>query len=188
MLSGQWGIVDVEDCIAGARHLVEPGLVDGERLAIRGGSAGGYTTLAALAFHDVFKAGASHYGVGDLRALDADTHKFESRYTNDLLAPLPERERLYLERSPIHAADRLSCPVIFFQGLDDKVVPPSQAEAMVAALQARGIPVAYLAFEGEGHGFRRKESVQRALEAELSFYAQVFRFEPADAIERVALS
>jgi dipeptidyl aminopeptidase/acylaminoacyl peptidase len=187
LLSGQWGIVDVEDCIAGARHLVEHGLVDGERLAIRGGSAGGYTTLAALAFHDVFKAGASHYGVGDLRALDADTHKFESQYTNDLLAPFPERERLYLERSPIHAADRLACPVIFFQGLDDKVVPPAQAEAMVAALQARGIPVAYLPFEGEGHGFRRKETVQRALEAELSFYAQVFGFEPGDRIERVAL-
>ena len=187
LLSGQWGIVDVEDCIAGARHLVEQGLVDGERLAIRGGSAGGYTTLAALAFHDVFKAGASHYGVGDLRALDADTHKFESHYTNDLLAPLPERERLYRERSPLLAADRLSCPVIFFQGLDDKVVPPAQAEAMVAALQARGIPVAYLPFEGEGHGFRRKETVQRALEAELSFYAQVFGFEPGDDIERVPL-
>ena len=155
---------------------------------IRGGSAGGFTTLAALAFHDVFKAGASYYGVGDLRALDADTHKFESRYTNDLLAPLPERERLYLERSPIHAADRLSCPVIFFQGLDDKVVPPAQAETMLAALRARGIPVAYLAFEGEGHGFRRKETVQRTLEAELSFYGQVFGFEPADAIERVELT
>ena len=188
LLTGQWGVVDVEDCIAGARHLAEQGLVDAERLAIRGGSAGGYTTLAALAFHDVFKAGASHYGVGDLRALDADTHKFESQYTNDLLAPLPERERLYLERSPIHAADRLSCPVIFFQGLDDKVVPPSQAEAMVAALHARGIPVAYIAFEGEGHGFRKKESMQRALEAELSFYAQVFGFEPADDIERVTLA
>jgi dipeptidyl aminopeptidase/acylaminoacyl peptidase len=188
LLSGQWGIVDVEDCIAGARHLAEQGLADADRLAIRGGSAGGYTTLAALAFHDVFKAGASHYGVGDLRALDADTHKFESRYTTDLLAPLPERERLYLERSPIHAADRLSCPVIFFQGLDDKVVPPAQAESMVAALQARGIPVAYLAFEGEGHGFRRKETVQRALEAELSFYAQVFGFEPADEIARVTLA
>ena len=188
LLTGQWGVVDVEDCIAGARHLAEQGLVDAERLAIRGGSAGGFTTLAALAFHDVFKAGASHYGVGDLRALDADTHKFESRYTNDLLAPLPERERLYLERSPIHAAERLSCPVIFFQGLDDKVVPPSQAEAMVAALHAQGIPVAYIAFEGEGHGFRKKESVQRALEAELSFYAQVFGFEPADDIERVTLA
>ena len=188
LLSGQWGIVDVEDCIAGARHLVAAGLADGERLAIRGGSAGGFTTLAALAFHDVFKAGASYYGVGDLRALDADTHKFESRYTNDLLAPLPERERLYLERSPIHAADRLSCPVIFFQGLDDKVVPPAQAETMLAALRARGIPVAYLAFEGEGHGFRRKETVQRTLEAELSFYGQVFGFEAEDGIERVVLS
>jgi dipeptidyl aminopeptidase/acylaminoacyl peptidase len=188
LLSGQWGIVDVEDCIAGARHLVEQGLADGERLAIRGGSAGGYTTLAALAFHDVFKAGASYYGVGDLRALDADTHKFESRYTDDLLAALPERERLYAERSPIHAAHRLSCPVIFFQGLDDKVVPPAQAATMVAALRAQGIAVAHLEFEGEGHGFRRKETVQRTLEAELSFYAQVFGFEPADEIERVTLS
>ena len=187
-LSGQWGIVDVEDCIAGARHLVAQGLADGERLAIRGGSAGGYTTLAALAFHDVFKAGASYYGVGDLRALDADTHKFESRYTTDLLAAMPERERLYAERSPIHAADRLSCPVIFFQGLDDKVVPPAQAATMVAALRAQGIAVAHFEFEGEGHGFRKQETVQRTLEAELSFYAQVFGFEPADAIERVTLS
>jgi len=187
-LSGQWGIVDVEDCIAGARHLVDAGLADGERLAIRGGSAGGYTTLAALAFHDVFKAGASYYGVGDLRALDADTHKFESRYTTDLLAAMPERERLYAERSPIHAAERLSCPVIFFQGLDDKVVPPAQAATMVAALRAQGIAVAHLEFEGEGHGFRKKETVQRTLEAELSFYAQVFGFEPADDIERTTLS
>jgi dipeptidyl aminopeptidase/acylaminoacyl peptidase len=188
LLSGQWGIVDVQDCIAGARHLVEQGLADGERLAIRGGSAGGYTTLAALAFHDVFKAGASYYGVGDLRALDADTHKFESRYTTDLLAALPERERLYAERSPIHAAHRLSCPVIFFQGLDDKVVPPAQAATMVAALRAQGIAVAHLEFEGEGHGFRKKETVQRTLEAELSFYAQVFGFEPADDLEPVTLS
>jgi dipeptidyl aminopeptidase/acylaminoacyl peptidase len=188
LLSGQWGIVDVEDCVAGARDLVDQGLADGQRLAIRGGSAGGYTTLAALAFHDVFKAGASYYGVGDLRALDADTHKFESRYTTDLLAALPERERLYAERSPIHAAHRLSCPVIFFQGLDDKVVPPAQAATMVAALRAQGIAVAHLEFEGEGHGFRKKETVQRTLEAELSFYAQVFGFEPADEIERVMLS
>ena len=187
-LSGQWGVVDVEDCIAGARHLVDAGLADGERLAIRGGSAGGYTTLAALAFHDVFKAGASHFGVADLRALDADTHKFESRYTTDLLAAMPERERLYAERSPIHAADRMSCPVIFFQGLDDKVVPPAQAATMVAALRAQGIAVAHLEFEGEGHGFRKKETVQRTLEAELSFYAQVFGFDPADDIERVTLS
>ncbi|HEY9028832.1 MAG TPA: prolyl oligopeptidase family serine peptidase [Burkholderiaceae bacterium] len=187
-MSGQWGVVDVEDCVAGARWLVEQGLADADRLAIRGGSAGGYTTLAALAFHDVFKAGASYYGVGDLRALDAETHKFESRYNNDLLAPLPERERLYDERSPIHAADRIACPVIFFQGLEDRVVLPAQAERMVAAMRAQHIPVAYLAFEGEGHGFRRKDTVQRTLEAELSFYGQVFGFEPADEIERVTLS
>jgi len=188
LLSGQWGVVDVEDCVAGAQWLVAQGLADADRLAIRGGSAGGYTTLAALAFHDVFRAGASYYGVGDLRALDAETHKFESRYNNDLLAPFPERERRYDERSPINAADRLSCPVIFFQGLDDRVVPPAQAERMVAAMRAQHIPVAYLAFEGEGHGFRRKETVQRTLEAELSFYGQVFGFEPADEIERVTLS
>lgn len=187
-LSGRWGVVDVEDCVAGARFLVEQGLADGDRLAIRGGSAGGFTTLSALAFHDVFKAGASYYGVADLRALDADTHKFESHYTADLLAPLPEREALYAQRSPLHHAHRLSCPVIFFQGLDDKVVPPAQSQAMVDALRERGLRVAYLAFEGEGHGFRRKESLQRALEAELSFYAQVFGFTPADALEPVALT
>jgi len=188
LLSGQWGVVDVEDCIAGARHLVEQGLADAARLAIRGGSAGGYTTLAALAFHDVFKAGASYYGVGDLRALDADTHKFESRYTTDLLGPESERERLYRERSPIHAAGRIRCPVIFFQGLDDKVVPPAQSEQMVAALRAQGIAVAYLPFEGEGHAFRKKETQLRALEAELSFYGQVFGFEPAGDGARVTLS
>jgi dipeptidyl aminopeptidase/acylaminoacyl peptidase len=178
-LSGQWGIVDVEDCVAGARHLAAQGLVDGARMAIRGGSAGGYTTLCALAFHDAFKAGASYYGVSDLRALDADTHKFEARYTSDLLGPPAGREALYAERSPVHHAHRLSCPVIFFQGLDDKVVLPAQSEAMVAALRARGIPVEYHAFEGEGHGFRRKESLQQAMEAELAFYAKVFGFMPA---------
>jgi dipeptidyl aminopeptidase/acylaminoacyl peptidase len=174
LLSGQWGIVDVEDCIAGARHLAAQALVDGARMAIRGGSAGGYTTLCALAFHDVFKAGASYYGVSDLRALDADTHKFESRYSADLLGPPEGRAALYAARSPVAHADRLSCPVIFFQGLDDKVVLPAQSELMVAALRGRGIPVEYHAFEGEGHGFRRKESLQLALEAELAFYASVF--------------
>ncbi|HEX7640168.1 MAG TPA: prolyl oligopeptidase family serine peptidase, partial [Burkholderiaceae bacterium] len=188
LLSGQWGVVDVEDCVAGARHLVAQGLADGRRLAIRGGSAGGFTTLSALVFHDVFQAGASYYGVADLRALDADTHKFESRYTTDLLAPMPRREALYAERSPIHHVDRLRCPVIFFQGLDDKVVPPAQSESMVAAMRARGLPAAYLAFEGEGHGFRRKETVQRALEAELAFYAQVFGFRPADEVAAVELA
>jgi dipeptidyl aminopeptidase/acylaminoacyl peptidase len=178
LLTGQWGVVDVEDCVAGARHLAAQGLVDGARMAIRGGSAGGLTTLCALAFHDVFRAGASYYGVSDLRALDADTHKFESRYTADLLGPPEVREALYAQRSPVQHAHRLSCPVIFFQGLDDKVVLPAQSEVMVAALRERGIPVEYHAFEGEGHGFRRKESLQTAMEAELAFYAKVFGFTP----------
>jgi dipeptidyl aminopeptidase/acylaminoacyl peptidase len=188
LLRGQWGVVDVEDCVAGARHLASQGRVDGDRMAIRGGSAGGFTTLAALAFHRVFKAGASYYGVSDLAALDADTHKFESRYNGYLIAqPGPERERLYGERSPALHADRLSCPMIFFQGLDDKVVLPAQSEVMVEALKARGIPVAYLAFEGEGHGFRRKETLVRTLESEAWFYAQVFGFALADAVEPVPI-
>jgi dipeptidyl aminopeptidase/acylaminoacyl peptidase len=140
-----------------------------------------------LTFHRVFKAGASHFGVSDLAGLDADTHKFESRYTSDLVAPAPQREQLYRERSPILHTDKLSCPMIFFQGLDDKVVPPSQSETMVEALRSRGIPVAYLPFEGEGHGFRRQENIQRSLEAELLFYAQVFGFEPADTIEPISI-
>ena len=187
LLRGAWGVVDVEDCVAAARHAAARGWVDGERMAIRGGSAGGFTTLCALAFHRVFKAGASYYGVSDLAALDADTHKFESHYNTYLVAPAPERERLYAERSPALHAERLSCPTIFFQGLDDKVVPPAQSEVMVAALKARGVPVAYLSFEGEGHGFRRKETLQRTLEAEAWFYARVFGFELADAVEPVAL-
>jgi dipeptidyl aminopeptidase/acylaminoacyl peptidase len=187
LLKGQWGIVDVEDCVAGAQYVAQRGFVDGERMAIRGGSASGFTTLCALTFHRVFKAGASHFGVSDLAGLDADTHKFESRYTSDLVAPPPRREQLYRERSPILHTDKLSCPMIFFQGLDDKVVPPAQSESMVQALRSRGIPVAYLAFEGEGHGFRRQENIQRSLEAELLFYAQVFGFEPADAIEPISI-
>ncbi|MFN8423062.1 MAG: S9 family peptidase [Anaerolineae bacterium] len=174
-----WGVVDVDDCVNGARYLVERGDVDGARLVIRGGSAGGYTTLCALAFHHVFAAGASHYGVGDLEALARDTHKFESRYLDRLIGPYPERRDLYVERSPIHHIDALECPTIFFQGLEDKVVPPAQAEAMVAALEAKGIPVAYVPFEGEQHGFRRAENIAAALEAELSFYGRVLGFEPA---------
>jgi dipeptidyl aminopeptidase/acylaminoacyl peptidase len=187
LLKGQWGIVDVEDCVAGARWVAQRGFVDGDRMAIRGGSASGFTTLCALTFHRVFKAGASHFGVSDLAGLDADTHKFESRYTSELVAPPPQREQLYRERSPILHTDKLSCPMIFFQGLDDKVVPPAQSESMVQALRSRGIPVAYLAFEGEGHGFRRQENIRRSLEAELLFYAQVFGFEPADAIEPISI-
>jgi dipeptidyl aminopeptidase/acylaminoacyl peptidase len=185
LLKGQWGIVDVEDCVAGAQYLAHRGRVDAKRMAIRGGSASGFTTLCALTFHRVFQAGASHYGVSDLAALDADTHKFESRYTSYLVAPPPQRDALYRERSPSLHTDKLSCPMIFFQGLDDKVVPPSQSVSMVEALRSRGIPVAYVPFEGEGHGFRRLENIQRSLEAELYFYAQVFGFVQADAVTPV---
>ena len=186
-LNGAWGIVDVDDCVNGARHLVEKGRVDGKRLAIRGGSAGGYTTLCALTFRGVFRAGASYYGIGDLEALVRDTHKFEARYLDRLVGPYPERQDLYRERSPIHFTDRLSCPVIFFQGLDDPVVPPNQAEMMVAELRAKGLPVAFLAFAGEQHGFRRAETIRRCLEAELYFYSRVFGFELADPVEPLTI-
>jgi dipeptidyl aminopeptidase/acylaminoacyl peptidase len=174
LLKGQWGVIDVEDCVAGARHLAEQGVVDPDRLVIRGGSAAGLTTLNALIFHDVFKAGASYYGVSDLKGLDADSHKFESHYNEYLIAPMPQAEALYQERSPINHAAALNRPMIFFQGLDDKVVPPQQSEVMVDALRARGVPVAYITLEGEGHGFRKAESIVRTLEAELYFYLRVF--------------
>jgi dipeptidyl aminopeptidase/acylaminoacyl peptidase len=181
-LNGQWGIVDVDDCVNGARYLVERGEVDGARLAIRGGSAGGYTTLAALAFRDTFRAGASYYGVSDLGALAEDTHKFESRYLDSLIGPYPARRDLYEARSPIHHVEGLSAPTIFFQGLEDKVVPPDQAERMVEALKKKGVDVEYIPFEGEQHGFRRAENIQRALEAELAFYGRVFGFKlPVEA-------
>lgn len=187
-LRGRWGVVDLDDCEAGARFLVEAGRADPERLIVRGGSAGGFTTLALLAFRDTFRAGASHYGVSDLEALARDTHKFESRYLDGLVGPWPERRDRYRERSPIHAVDRLDCPVVFFQGLEDRIVPPDQAEKMVEALREKGIPVAYLAFEGEQHGFRRSENIRRALEAELYFYGRVFGFAPADDIEPVEIA
>jgi dipeptidyl aminopeptidase/acylaminoacyl peptidase len=186
-LKGQWGIVDVDDCVNGARYLVERGLVDGKRLIIAGSSAGGYTTLAALTFRDAFQAGASYYGIGDLESLASDTHKFESRYLDGLVGPYPERRDLYLERSPIHHVDGLSCPIIFFQGLEDQVVPPGQAEAMVAALRAKGLPVAYIAFPGEQHGFRRAETIKRALDSELYFYSRVFGFPLPGPAEPVAI-
>ncbi len=186
-LCDRWGIVDVDDCTNGARYLAERGLVDANRLAISGGSAGGYTTLCALTFRDVFKAGASYYGVSDLEALAKDTHKFESRYLDGLIGAYPERKDLYIERSPIHFTDRLACPAIFFQGLEDKVVPPNQAEMMVEALKAKNLPVAYVPFEGEQHGFRRAENIKRALDGEFYFYSRVFGFQPADAIEPVAI-
>jgi dipeptidyl aminopeptidase/acylaminoacyl peptidase len=186
-LKGQWGIVDVDDCVNGAKYLVERGLVDGNRLAITGGSAGGYTTLCALTFRDVFKAGASYYGISDLEALLGDDHKFESRYNDGLIGPYPDRRDLYRERSPIHFTERLSCPIIFLQGLEDKVVPPNQSEMMVEVLRKKKLPVAYLAFEGEGHGFRRAENIKRALEAELYFFSKVFGFELADEVEPVKI-
>jgi len=186
-LDGQWGVADVEDCVAVARRHGEGGFADGDRMAISGGSAGGYTVLAALAFQDVFGAGASHYGIGDLMALADDTHKFESRYLDRLVGPLPETEEIWRARSPINRVEGLNCPVIFFQGLDDKVVPPNQAEAMVTALRNKGIPVAYVPFEGEGHGFRKAENIKRALEGELYFYGRVFGFAPADEIEPVEI-
>ena len=167
----QWGIVDVADCVNGARHLVVLGSADPERLMISGGSAGGYTTLAALAFHDVFCAGASYYGIGDLEALARDTHKFESRYLDRLVGPYPRDRATYVERSPINAVDRFSAPVIFFQGAEDKVVPPNQAEMMVEALRRKRLPVGYFLFAGEQHGFRKAATIKRALDAELYFYA-----------------
>ena len=186
-LNGQWGIVDVDDCVNGARYLVDRGDVDGNRLAITGGSAGGYTTLCALAFRDVFKAGASYYGVSDLESLARETHKFESRYLDTLVGPYPELRSVYIERSPIHHTDRLSCPVILFQGLKDEIVPPNQAEMMLEALRGKGLPVAYLPFEGEQHGFRRAENIKRALEGELYFYSRVFGFDLADQVEPVLI-
>jgi dipeptidyl aminopeptidase/acylaminoacyl peptidase len=186
-LKGEWGIVDVDDCVNGAQYLVATGEVDGNRLAIRGGSAGGYTTLCALTFRDAFKAGASHYGISDLEALARDTHKFESRYLDGLIGPYPERRDLYVERSPIHFTDRLSCPMILFQGLEDKVVPPNQAEKMFEAVRTKKLPVAYLTFEGEQHGFRKAENIKRVLEAELYFYSKVFGFDLADPAEPVII-
>jgi dipeptidyl aminopeptidase/acylaminoacyl peptidase len=187
-LYGEWGVVDVDDCCAGARFLAAEGRVDGRRLAIRGGSAGGYTTLACLAFRKIFAAGASHYGISDCEALARDTHKFESHYLDTLIGPYPERRDLYVERSPLHHLDGLDRPVIFFQGRDDKVVPPNQAEMLFDALRKRGVPTAYVPFEGEQHGFRKAENVCRALEGELYFFAKVFGFEPADAITPVPVA
>jgi dipeptidyl aminopeptidase/acylaminoacyl peptidase len=186
-LKGSWGIVDVDDCVNGARFLVTRGDADPNRLMISGGSAGGYTTLCALTFRDAFKAGASHFGVSDAEALAKDTHKFESRYLDGLFGPYPEARETYFERSPINFTDRLSCPVIFFQGLEDKVVPPSQAEMMVAALQAKKIPVAYIAFAGEQHGFRQAKNIKRALDGEFYFYSKVFGFETAEVLEPVEI-
>ncbi len=186
-LDGAWGVVDVDDSVAAARFLVARGDVDPDRLAIAGASAGGYTTLAALAFRDTFSAGVSQFGIGDLAAMAVDTHKFESRYLDRLIGPYPAAAETYRQRSPIHHLDGISCPVLVLQGLDDKVVPPNQAEAIVEALAARGIPHAYLAFEGEAHGFRGGSAIRRAAEAELAFLGAVFGFSPAGSLPELAL-
>lgn len=184
-LNGKWGIVDVQDCVTGAETLADQGLVDPARLAIRGGSAGGFTTLAALTFSPAFSAGVSSYGIGDLEALARDTHKFESRYLDGLVGPYPEAKHIYVERSPIHHVDRLESAMLLLQGLDDKVVPPNQAQTMADAVRSKGLPVAHIEFAGEGHGFRKAETIRAAVEAELSFYGQVFGFTPADDIASV---
>jgi len=186
-LNGNWGIVDMNDCASAALHLVRQGLADPARLAITGGSAGGYTTLCALTFRSEFRAGASHFGVSDLEALAKDTHKFESRYLDRLVGPYPQRRDLYVARSPIHHADRLSCPLILFQGLEDKIVPPEQSRKMFEAVRAKGLPVAYVAFAGEQHGFRQAANIKRTLDGELYFYSRIFGFELADPVEPLAI-
>ncbi len=186
-LNGEWGIIDVDDAIHGALYLAEQGLADRDRLLIQGGSAGGFMVLSAMAFHDVFAAGANHFGVSDLEALVRDTHKFESRYFDNLVGPYPERRDIYIARSPIHHLDRFNRPLITIQGLDDRVVPPAQSEAIVNALRKKGVPVAYLAFEGEQHGLRKAENRARAQDAELSFYGQILGFTPAGPIAPVPI-
>jgi len=186
-LNGTWGIRDVEDCTAAAKSLVQSGRADPDRLIIKGGSAGGFTTLAALTFNNTFTAGASYFGVGDLELLARDTHKFESRYLDQLVGSYPEEKQVYMDRSPINHTDQLNCPVIFFQGLDDPVVPPNQAERMVDALKKRGVPVAYIPFEGESHGFRQASTKVKAIESEYYFYTQIFGIEAADKLETVEI-
>ena len=186
-LNGEWGIVDVNDCANGARYLVSQGKADGKRLMITGGSAGGYTTLCALTFRNVFKAGASYYGVGDLEALAKDTHKFESRYLDNLIGPYPAQKELYIERSPIHFTDQLACPLILFQGDEDRIVPPEQSRKMFESVKYKELPVAYIEFAGEQHGFRKAENIKRAIDSELYFYSKVFGFPLADAVEPVEI-
>jgi dipeptidyl aminopeptidase/acylaminoacyl peptidase len=186
-LNGQWGIVDVEDCINAAQYLVQQGRADGNRLAIMGGSAGGYTTLCALTFHDVFGAGISRFGVSDVEVLAKETHKFESRYLDSMIGPYPEARDVYVARSPIHFTEQLNCPLLLLQGLEDRVVPPNQAEMMFEALKAKGVPVAYLPFAGEGHGFRQAANIKRTLDGTLYFLSKVFNFDLPDAVEPVEI-
>ena len=187
-LYGTWGLADVDDCIHGARYLARQGLVDSKRMVIRGGSAGGYTVLNALTCHDEFSAGSSFFGIGDLESMFETTHKFEACYDHWLIGPKESRKSIAEQRSPINSADRIKCPVIFFQGLDDKVVPPDQSESMVQALKDNKVPVAYLEFEGEGHGFRQSQNIRRSYEAELYFFGKVMGFEPADKLDAVEIT
>lgn len=187
-LNGQWGLADVEDCCAGARHLAAAGRVDGDRMVITGGSAGGFTTLSCLAGENVFAAGSSHYGISDCESMARETHKFESHYLDRLIGPYPEAREIYVRRSPIHHLDKFHCPVILFQGMDDQIVPPAQAQSIYDALLAKGLPVAYLRFAEEQHGFRRSENIQRAMEAELYFFGRILGFRPADPIEPVDIA
>ena len=186
-LYGQWGVVDVDDCINAARYVVAQGRADGRRLVIRGGSAGGYTTLCAIVFRDAFAAGASHFGIADLEVFRKDTHKFESRYDQQLIGPYPARRDLYYARSPIHFLERMARPLILFQGLEDKIVPPNQAELMFEAVRAKGLPVALIEYPGEQHGFRRAENIKRTLEGELYFLSRVFGIALADPVEPVPI-
>ncbi|MBM4423268.1 MAG: S9 family peptidase [Chloroflexi bacterium] len=186
-LKDGWGVVDVDDCVNGAQYLVKRGEADGERLIIRGGSAGGYTTLAALTFRNVFKAGASYFGISDLETMAQDTHKFESRYLDGLVGPYPAARQTYVERSPIHFTQNLNCPMILFQGLEDKIVPPDQSEKMFEAVRAKELPVAYVAYEGEQHGFRKATTIKHSLDSELYFYSKIFKFELAEKVEPVRI-
>jgi dipeptidyl aminopeptidase/acylaminoacyl peptidase len=186
-LNGNWGVVDVEDVIAAARFLVTTGRADPARTAISGGSAGGYTVLVALCTSDVFRAGADYYGVSDMTALARDTHKFESRYLDSLIGPLPQAQAVYASRSPLNHLDGFKVPLIVFQGAEDPIVPPNQSALIVDALRARGVPVAYLLYPGESHGFRNPENVVRSLQAELSFYGRIFGFTPADPLPPLAI-
>jgi dipeptidyl aminopeptidase/acylaminoacyl peptidase len=186
-LKGQWGVVDVDDCINGAQYLAARGQADPKRLIIRGGSAGGYTTLAALTFRDAFQAGASYYGISDLETMATDTHKFESRYLDGLIGPYPAAKELYVERSPIHFTQRLNCPMILLQGLEDKVVPPDQSQKMFEAVRAKELPVAYIAYEGEQHGFRQAKNIKHSLDSELYFYSKIFKFTLADPLTPIPI-
>jgi dipeptidyl aminopeptidase/acylaminoacyl peptidase len=186
-LNGMWGVVDVDDSANAARYLVKQGLADGKRLAITGGSAGGFTTLCAITLRDVFNAGASHFGISELEIFAKDTHKFESRYLDRLVGPLPEKRNVYRERSALNYVDRISCPLLLFQGLEDKIVPPNQAVMMFEAVKKKGLPCAYIAFEGEQHGFRRAENIKRSFDGELYFYGKVFGFELAEPVKPVKI-